>query len=85
MLQGHVVVVVQGADPGQALEGGMELQGSAAVGRGLALGAVVVARLPGRCGQHGGQRQDHPEGVSDEGGAAGAAAGWAAAGAEVLA
>ena len=85
VLQGHVVVLVQGADPGQALEGGVELQGGAAVGRGLALGAVVVAPLPGRCGQHGGQWQDHPEGVSDEGGAARAAAGWAAAGAEVLA
>ena len=48
-------------------------------------GTVVVARLPGRCGQHGGQRQDRLEGVSDEGGVAGAAAGWAAAGAEVLA
>ena len=50
MLQGHVVVVVQGADPGQALEGGMELQGSAAVGHGLALGAVVVARLQAAVG-----------------------------------
>ena len=80
VLQGHVVVVVQGAGPGQALEGGVELQGGATLGHGLALGTVVVARLPGRCGQHGGQRQDHPEGVSDEGGAAGAAAG-----AEVLA
>ena len=84
-LQGYVVVVVQGAGPGQALEGGVELQGGAAVDRGLALGAAVVAHLRGRCGQHGGQRPDRPEGVSDEGGATGAAAAGAAAGAEVLA
>ena len=71
-LQGHVVVmVVQGAGPGQALEGDMELQGSVAV----ALVVVALAHLRGNCKQHGGRRQDHPEGVSDEGGAARAAAG----------
>ena len=71
-LQGHVVVmVVQGAGPGQALEGGMELQGGVAV----ALVVVALAHLRGNCKQHGGRRQDHPEGVSDEGGAARAAAG----------
>ena len=84
-LQGYVVVLVQGAGPGQALEGGVELQGGAAADRGLALGGAVVARLRGRCRQHGGQRPGRPEGVSDEGGAAGAAAAGAAAGAEVLA
>lgn len=39
----------------------------------------MVAHLRGRCGQHGRRQQDHPEGVSDEGGEAGTA------GAEVLA
>ena len=44
-LQGHIVVVVQGAGPGQALEGGVELQGGVAVERGLTLGAVVPTLL----------------------------------------
>lgn len=40
-LQGHIVVVVQGAGPGQALEGGVELQGGVAV----AFVVVVLVHL----------------------------------------
>ena len=44
VLQGHVITVeVEGH--GQALEGGVELQGSVAVDRGLTFGAVVLAYL----------------------------------------
>lgn len=42
-LQGHIVVVVQGAGPGQALEGGVELQGGVAV----AFVVVVLVHLRG--------------------------------------
>ena len=52
MLQAHVIMVeVEGH--GQALEGGVELQGSEAVERGLTLGAVVLVHLQGLRGQHG--------------------------------
>ena len=43
-LQGHIIMVeVEGH--GQALEGGVELQGSVAVERGLTLKAVVLTNL----------------------------------------
>ena len=43
-LQGHVIMVEVDSH-GQAMEGGVELQGGVAVDRGLALGAVVLTHL----------------------------------------
>lgn len=82
-LQGHVVVVVKGAGPGQALEGLVDLQSGGAVERDLALAVVMAAHLHGLCGHHGGRCHHHPAGLSDRKTADQAAGGWAAAEAEI--